>query len=380
MKNRKKKVSIIVPVYNVEQYLRRCLDSLVHQTMEEIEILLVDDASTDDSPEIMAEYEKAYPDKIMCIYQKVNQRQGAARNKGLEYASGDYIMYVDSDDYLPENACELLYAEAIRGDFDMVCGSYYTFYQEDGKRVLCMAPLETITSKEQWNKKAKALSANVWASWRALVRRRLITDNNITFAEHKFYEDAAAVPLFYLYANSISFISAPVYVYCIQRKGQTTGLPGNETFKDRLEVLEILWERTREFHRYEAVRLALEQGSISRITGACYGWIKQQPFPEIISEVGTIYNDFKSRYPNCKGNPFYYFEMNAKFRAFYNYRFWGGYYSQGNSELLRELWIFGLLYGQAKGDSGVVAVIAFGWEAGGDMGSRKNGRRLFNCL
>lgn len=93
-------VSIIVPVYNVEKYLNRCIESLLNQTYKNIEIILVNDASPDNSIAIMKEYEKKYPDIIKCIYLTKNVRQGGARNRGLKIAKGKFICFVDSDDWV----------------------------------------------------------------------------------------------------------------------------------------------------------------------------------------------------------------------------------------------------------------------------------------
>ena len=105
------KVSVIVPVWNVEKYLEKCLDSLVNQTLKEIEIIVVNDESPDNSQKIIDKYVKKYPKKIKALSQK-NGGQGSARNHGLKYATGEYIGYVDSDDYIEKNMYELMYNKA----------------------------------------------------------------------------------------------------------------------------------------------------------------------------------------------------------------------------------------------------------------------------
>ena len=102
------KVSVIVPVYNVEKYLPTCLDSLVQQTLKEIEIIVVNDGSTDNSLSIMQQYAKKYPDKIK-IYSKENGGLSDARNAGMKIANGEYISFIDSDDYISCDFIETLY-------------------------------------------------------------------------------------------------------------------------------------------------------------------------------------------------------------------------------------------------------------------------------
>ena len=113
MKMNKYKVSIIIPVYGVEKYISKCLDSLVKQTLNDIEIIVVNDGTKDNSQKIIDKYVKKYPDKVKSFI-KENGGQGSARNYGLKQANGDYIGYVDSDDYVELEMYEKLYNKAIR--------------------------------------------------------------------------------------------------------------------------------------------------------------------------------------------------------------------------------------------------------------------------
>lgn len=122
MKNSKIKLSIIAAVYNLEKYLPRCLDSLVNQTLEDIEILCVDDGSTDSAPQIVDEYAKKYPNKVKAFH-KQNGGEFTTRNYGLERATGEYVTFVDTDDYVEINWAEKLYNAAKENDADIaVCG------------------------------------------------------------------------------------------------------------------------------------------------------------------------------------------------------------------------------------------------------------------
>ena len=107
-----KKVSIIVPVYGVEEWLERCMESLVHQTLQDIEIIVVNDGSPDNSQEIIDRYVKEYPDLVQG-HIKENGGLSDARNYGLQYATGEYIAFVDSDDYVDVTMYEKLYKKAI---------------------------------------------------------------------------------------------------------------------------------------------------------------------------------------------------------------------------------------------------------------------------
>ena len=118
-----KKISIIIPAYNCEKTLVQCLSNVVNQTLQDIEVIIVNDASTDRTWDIIMECESQFPHLIMAINSDVNRGAGGARNVGLMYASGEYIGFVDSDDIVSPNMYEKLYNEAIRGDYDIVvCG------------------------------------------------------------------------------------------------------------------------------------------------------------------------------------------------------------------------------------------------------------------
>ncbi len=125
------KVSIIVPVYNSEKYLKDCLDSLVNQTLKEIEIIAIDDASSDKSLEILREYEKKYPNKIKVYTNFKNIGQGATRNKGIELATGEYIGFLDSDDYVNFNMYAKMYEMAKKYDNPDVITTGLVFVKND---------------------------------------------------------------------------------------------------------------------------------------------------------------------------------------------------------------------------------------------------------
>ena len=119
------KVSIIVPIYNVEEYLRESLDSLVNQTLKEIEVLMINDGSTDSSGEIASEYSDKYDN--FRLFTKVNGGQSKARNYALNFVKGEYITFLDGDDCIPELAYEKLYKMSQNGERDIVVGNVEQF-------------------------------------------------------------------------------------------------------------------------------------------------------------------------------------------------------------------------------------------------------------
>lgn len=214
-----KKISVIIPVYNVENYLRKCLNSLVNQTLKDIEIIVVNDGTLDNSQEIIDEYVKKYPKKVVSIIQE-NGGQGAARNTGLLHAKGEYIGYVDSDDYVEENMYEELYKKAKEEDSDIViCGN--NVVKENYE----------FLSKEDVDKE---FLLGKMAVWNKIYKKNIIVDNKIQFRSKVWYEDLDFTMKVYFSSKKISYVDKPLYNYLL-REGSTMN---NNNIKRNLELIE----------------------------------------------------------------------------------------------------------------------------------------------
>ena len=225
--NKKIKVSVIVPVYTVEKYLSRCVDSIINQTLKEIEIILVDDGSPDQSPQICDEY--ALKDQRIQVIHKQNGGLASARNTGLKVAQGDYIFFVDSDDWLELDGLQLLYEKAIEYDVDFVRyrairtgwpGLEYNapcmlekpreieggFY--DRKRIVNDIYPKLIATPQ-------LTMGPIVGAWGSLYKRKFLIDNNLFFYEEvKFSEDLIFSANVVRKANSFYYFDkASVYHY-----------------------------------------------------------------------------------------------------------------------------------------------------------------------
>ena len=154
------KVSVIIPVYNVEDYIDRCLKSVIEQTLEDIEIIIVNDGSTDDSKKIIEKYINQYPNKIIYL-EKENGGLSSARNFAIPYAKGEYIAFLDSDDYIEPEMYEQMYNKAIKENADLVECDFIWEYPNKKKSDIGM---------EYTNKKEAIEKARVVA-WNKLYRR-----------------------------------------------------------------------------------------------------------------------------------------------------------------------------------------------------------------
>lgn len=187
------KVSVIIPVYNTEPYLRQCLDSVVNQTLKDIEIICVDDGSTDGSLSILKEYEQK--DLRVTVISQPNEGQSSARNNALRCAQGEYIDFLDSDDYLALDALEKALRAARENDLDAVVFGVEPFYQSEwlarNPPVVYRQRAEAtgVMTGVQYVKTAKDRGTYIVTAWIALWRRALLEKNGVTFKKGIIHED-----------------------------------------------------------------------------------------------------------------------------------------------------------------------------------------------
>lgn len=209
------KVSIIIPCYNVELYLRQCLDSVVAQTLKDIEIICVNDGSTDNTLDILNEY--AQKDSRIIVINQENQGISIARGSAMKIAKGEYIQYVDSDDWISDDACELLYNNAIESNLDILSMMAINFNQEKGEfedrgwYSLQWLPkdFKKIFSYEDCKEFITKISM---ASWLLFFRHDFLRENDIQWLPRKiFYEDTLFVTQALLKAKRISVLQECLY-------------------------------------------------------------------------------------------------------------------------------------------------------------------------
>lgn len=215
------KVSIIVPVYNVENYIKECLDSLIGQSMKEIEIILVDDGSTDFSGMICEQYAKN-DSRIKVIHQK-NTGQSAARNRGMNIATGKYIMFVDSDDYIARNACEVLFQTAEKNTVEVIAADLLNEKEQIMTTDFRKIKSENIVINGNEFVKEKIITTTydiVLVLY--FISRSFIDRVHLRFKEGLFYEDQLWTMQLLSQTKSIIKIRYPFYFYRMDRSGSTT--------------------------------------------------------------------------------------------------------------------------------------------------------------
>lgn len=220
------KFSIVVPVYKTEAYLGRCIDSLIRQTLTDIEIILVDDGSPDNCPRICDQYEKK-DSRIKVIHQK-NAGVSAARNKGLEYATGEWILFCDSDDWMEANACEVLYQTGIEKNVDIVVGDIKIIHGKKQRYNQFFSSEFVFRSRKRLDQLVmadlyqgycplppKTPSIGYGGPWNKAVRRCLLLQKNIRFDTSLLgiFDDILYTAYLYANAQSIAYVQKAVYNY-----------------------------------------------------------------------------------------------------------------------------------------------------------------------
>lgn len=206
-------ISIIVPIYNSEEYLKTCLNSLISQKYSNIEILLVDNGSTDRSMDICREYQ--HQDKRIKIYQKTNGYQGAARNLGVLKSNGEYIMFVDSDDYVSPDFCDYALKITNNEKSDITIFDYSTI--DKNNKMSIKHVFDTRTGDISKEVAIKSLIHESFL-WNKIFRKNLF--NGIVFPENKKFEDVATIYKLMYRAEKITYVSKPLYVY-VERLNST---------------------------------------------------------------------------------------------------------------------------------------------------------------
>ncbi len=242
------KVSIIVPIYNVEMYIGKCLETLVNQTLKDIEIILVNDGSKDGSAEIAKKYLKKYPEKIIYL-EKENGGLSDSRNYGLPHAKGEYIAFLDSDDYVEENMYEEMYELAKKEDSDMVQCNFYWEYPDKNKK--------KIGELRQYSNKKEMLVKTRVEAWNKLIKREILEQNpEIKFPKGLRYEDVEFTYKLVPYVEKVSILNKP-FIHYIQR-GNSISNTQNERTKEIFNVLDNVIKYYKEKNLYEEYEEQLE--------------------------------------------------------------------------------------------------------------------------
>lgn len=284
-------ISIIVPIYNVEEFLPRCIDSLLAQTYSNIEIILVDDCSTDRSAEIAQNYSRTYPTKCKYIQREKNGGLSAARNSGMRCAKGTWFAFIDSDDWITEDYIQSMYLVAQSDCADVVmCERWHQF--SDGRNV----KVNTLNGLSTNSTKKEIIALCLPSAPTRLIKGSLFIDNNIWFPEDiRRAEDTATIIPLLTRAKKISVV--PRAMYCYFQRG-TSLSNGNYKGADV-----SFYPKT--INRMMELSLAGYETELEyrAITELLYGMVMimiRAGYTE--KEIKTHIDDFITKFPNWKRN------------------------------------------------------------------------------
>lgn len=291
-----KKLSIIIPVYNVVKYLSKCIDSVIDESLDDYEIVLVNDGSTDSSPTICEEYAKRFPSLIHYVSTE-NGGLGAARNAALKIAEGEYVFFLDSDDYVPEGTvAEML--EVLSGGHDIYVFDYDTV-TEAGETLSFKAGCDKkgVFSFEEYPELMFAPPNACNKLW----RKSLFEESGILYPSRVWFEDLSTSPVLYLYAKSIMHVEKNWYKY-LQRPGSITN---NTNPARNLEIIPAVdsiingYKKRCCYEKYKDVieYTALNHQVISSTTRICLTDAKHPALKE-------LYRDFIAKFPEYRANPY----------------------------------------------------------------------------
>ena len=300
------KVSVIVPVYNVEAYLDKCLDSLVNQTLEDIEIIIVNDSTPDNSQQIIDKYVKMYPHKIKSFI-KPNGGIADTRNFGLSKATGEYIGFVDGEDYVDLTMFEKLYNEAKRTDAQIVSCDFYWEYPE-----------KIVYAQDGPFYNNREYMVNVLAVlWNKIYKKEWINQLEFRFIENLRYEDSSYLIKCAPYLSSIGYVNEPL-VYYVQREDYIT-YTQNYKVGDMLTVFNDIFEFYQKHHLYNQYQSELEYLTLKYFLGSSF--LRAAQIQDKNSRKSILKEGWKllnKRFPNWRKNQYLVSQKDKK-HLYYRY-------------------------------------------------------------
>lgn len=266
-------ISVIIPCYNVEKTIDRCLTSIINQTIgvDNLEIICVDDCSTDNTLNILKKWEVRYPNDILLVESPQNGRQGQARNIGLSYASCDWIGFIDSDDWIENIYFEILHRVAISHSYDVVCCDHIRDASDD----LSYCNTQTVDEILQLNNIQNAIDISntdarkkliinpvtKYSAWAKIIKKSVLIENNIYFPENLTYEDIFWGSLLTLYIKNACLLNIKLYHYYVNTA--STILTNNSFHHfDHITVNVLLWNEWKTRGLYSSYKQELEMESI----------------------------------------------------------------------------------------------------------------------
>lgn len=307
------KISIIIPIYNVEKYIKQCLESIISQTLKDIEILCIDDCGTDSSIKIVESFVKK-DNRIKVIRLDKNKLPGAARNIGIKSSSGEYVSFIDPDDYIKPNLLEIAYAKLEELQLDSIWFNVKIF--DDKKKKFTKDNYFLETSNGILNINSKNINKFPINCWNKIYRTSIIKKNNIMFSENILFEDLEFYYKFFTQSKETYFINKHLYIYRLRPNSILSSKKNREDIFKAIKNVCYYIQRENIFENYKEsiVQLIVQSiersGNVKDIAPYAVNLLNQINFPKEYQKDKKGFYDFL--------NYIVYFNNLPKFRQILN--------------------------------------------------------------
>ncbi|MEG0661239.1 MAG: glycosyltransferase [Anaerorhabdus sp.] len=288
------KLSIVVPMYNVENYIQQCLDSLVAQTLTDFEILVVDDGSTDNGPMIVDQMIEKYPHLIKQLHKK-NGGLSDARNYAIDYVQGEYIAFLDSDDYVEHSLYDKL-VNKIEEGFDVVVTNIEYFYENGNPSWI----MNGLTSWKCDTISKQAILSPMFA-WNKIYKTSIFKEKGFRYPLNTWYEDIPVTTPIFATTDKIGYLNETLIHYR-QREGSIMSVTKSERLKEIFDIMQMVREEMKKLNLYEEYRDEIEYLHIEHLR--LYGmfrFIRSPLFSELYDMSEYC---MKENFPNWKKNKY----------------------------------------------------------------------------
>ncbi len=317
------KLSIIVPVYNMvaDGKLAFCLDSIMNQELADYEVIAVDDASTDNSLEVLRDYEKHYPEKMRVLALPENHRQGGAKNAGLDVAVGEYVGFVDSDDFIHPQMYAQMLKRAEETGADMVGCDYYVTYAQSFEPAQVCHNNKPEQSGVLTSEKYKSLILDTGSLVIKVYKRSLFEEPRLRFPEHMFYEDNAIATQLILRAKHFEYIEEPWYYY-FQHTASTVHVITAERCENRMQAMRLMLEGVKQWEAFEGREAKIPEQYRAEIEyrftnlfyqNTLFSYVYQKKGIQI-GFLKKLAREMRETFPDFQQNPYYLERTNAEER------------------------------------------------------------------
>lgn len=285
-------VSVIIPVYNVEKYLSRCLDSILNQTCTDYEVICINDCSPDGCQSILEEYQKSNPEKLNVLVNEQNMGLGRTRERGIRHSRGEWLLFIDSDDYVRNDYIETYLKAMEQGDYDVIAGGYVRDVEGNLE--------EHKVTYDEWTIITYPIACA------KLIRKRFLTDNRIEFSDIRCGEDIYfSLQVFYFGAKyrSIDYVG---YYYYFNRNSITGSLTADRKHEEFVSHIFSAFLERHDICRLEKDRQrVIEYAYIANMINALITYGRGCGIKKMSEKYHFFMSDLKGKFPDYKSNPYY---------------------------------------------------------------------------